>query len=157
MNTLRVLVVEEDQSVLNTCCSWLIDEGCEVSTQRTAANIQQCMRRARAEIVLIDPLMSDLSSEELVLLLARCQHPGAPSIILHSRLSEQLLHLVVDPKNARGIIHKTNNAAEFLRAFRALTRATWSMPARPASATSGTHRIDGMGELVVLSRARQGR
>lgn len=150
MNSLRVLVVDEDSSVLNTCCSWLIDEGCEVSTLRGAGQILSCVRRTRSEMVLLDPLMSGLSSEELLVLLTSCQHPGAPGIVLHSKLTPQLLGVVVDVKRARGVIKKTDNAAEFSRAFRELAAHSWT---RPASATSGTHRIGNLGaEVVVLPR-----
>jgi DNA-binding response OmpR family regulator len=157
LNTLRVLIVEEDPSVLNACCSWLINEGCDVSTQRTPGNILQCVKRARAEVVLIDPLMQELSGDELSLLLTRCGHPGAPSVILHSRLSYQMLRVLLETKEARGIIHKGCTAQEFTSAFRALTRLAWAKPANslhPVSpAASGTHRIgDVSGELVVLPR-----
>jgi len=155
LSRLRVLVVDDDPSVLNTCCKWLIDEGCDVSTQRTAADVMHCVKRARAEVVLIDPSMNGLSGDELSLLLARCAHPDAPGVILHSRSSEQTLRALLGSKYARGIIRKADNAAEFTRAFRALTRLGWSAPANSlhphSPASSGTHRIgESTAEVVVL-------
>lgn len=151
LSSLRILVVDDDAGVLNTCCSWLIDEGCEVSTLRSAGRVLSCMRQTRAEMVLIDPLMKDLSSEELRVLLTSCEHAAAPGVVLHSKLTAQLLSVLVDTRNARGLIRKTDNPAEFLPAFRELAMRV-SM--RPANATSGTHRIgDVGGELVVLPRA----
>ena len=149
---LRVLIVDEDPAVLDTCCRWLIGAGYEVSTQRTAGRLQACLGRAHAEVALIEPLMNGLTSEELALLLASCRHPGAPTVILHSRLRPQLLRTVVDPTQARGVIRKTENEAEFLQAFRSVVAETWDRPSvsgKVAPAVSGTHRIDLQGGDVV--------
>jgi DNA-binding response OmpR family regulator len=155
---MRILVVDDDASVLNTCCGWLIEEGCEVSTLRSPGRVLSCMRSARAEMVLIDPLMVNLSDEELRVLLTSCAHAGAPGVVLHSKLTPQLLSVVVDIRHARGVIKKTESAAEFLPAFRELAMHVWT---RPAGARSGTHRIGdvdaGGAELVVLPLAGSSR
>ncbi|HET9931384.1 MAG TPA: hypothetical protein VFQ35_11875 [Polyangiaceae bacterium] len=149
---MRVLVVDEDATVLNTCCAWLIGAGYEVSTQRTAGRLLSCIRHAQAEVALIEPLMNGLTSEELSLLLASCRHAGAPSVILHSRLRPLLLRTVVDPAQARGVIRKTDDPEEFLRDFRALTAGVWQhrpTSVSPSPAVSGTHRIDTDGAQVI--------
>ncbi|MGC4087049.1 MAG: hypothetical protein QM756_03935 [Polyangiaceae bacterium] len=155
MTTLRVLLFEEDPSVLSTVCSWLIEANCEVNTQRSGGNILETVQRARAEVVLLDPLMGDLSNEALALLLTRCHHAGAPSVILHSRLTKQMLRVLTNLKLARGVIHKGIDSAEFLRTFRALTQPDWSKPANSQSpAASGTHRIAWKsGDVVELNVA----
>lgn len=152
MKGLRVLVVDEDPAVLDTCCGWLIAAGYDVSTQRTAGRLLSCLGHAHAEVALIEPLMNGLTSEELAILLASCRHPGAPTVILHSRLRPQLLRTVVDPTQARGVIRKTDNEAEFLHAFRAVLAETWERPSaslRQSPAISGTHRIDIRGAEIV--------
>jgi DNA-binding response OmpR family regulator len=143
LSTLRALVVDDDASVLNTCCSWLIDAGCEVTTQRTARNVLHSVKRAHAEVVLIDPLMQGLIADELVLLLTRCRYAGASSVILHSRLSAQMLRVILDPRDARGVIRKGGSGAEFIHAFRTLMRLDGAQPANSlrSPATSGTHRL----------------
>jgi hypothetical protein len=78
--------------------------------------------------------------------------------VLHSKLTPQLLSVVVDIRHARGVIKKTESAAEFLPAFRELAMHVWT---RPAGARSGTHRIGdvdaGGAELVVLPLAGSSR
>lgn len=141
---MRVLVVDEDPAVLNSCCGWLIGAGCDVSTQRSAGRLLICVQRMQAELVLIEPLMNGLSSDELTLLLTSCREEGAPAVILHSRLRPQLLRVVANPREARGVLRKTDNAVEFLKDFRSLVAKLWgrtSISPRLSPAVSGTHRI----------------
>lgn len=149
---MRVLVVDEDPAVLNACCGWLIGAGCEVSTQRSAGRLLSCVRRTQAEIVLIEPLMNGLTSDELTLLLTSCRHVGAPAVILHSRLRPQLLKVVANPREARGVLRKTDDGVEFLKDFRALATKIWGGASPSLSpAVSGTHRIDTDGADVIES------
>ncbi len=157
---LHVLVVEHDRALLGKTCTRLIDEGCDVSTRRIAQGLPDVVETLRPDLVLLDVLMPGLDGQELFVLLARCRPNRLPAIVLHSKLSRQLLRTVVDLDDVLGVLHKTEDDAEFVETFRSLVERLLSVgrqhslvPRTWVPATSGTHRVASVAEGSVRPRA----
>ena len=145
---LHVLVVEHEPQVLSRTCTRLIAEGCEVSTRRVPRGLPALVETLRPDLILLDVLTPGLDGQELFVLLARCRPSSLPAVVLHSKLSTQMLRTVIDLEDVLGVIQKTESDQEFSERFRSLVELLTSghrqnslLPRTWLPATSGTHRI----------------
>ncbi|HTU62798.1 MAG TPA: response regulator [Polyangiales bacterium] len=145
---LHVLVVEHDPEILSRTCARVIAEGCEVSTRRVPRGLPALVESLRPDLILLDVLTPGLDGQELFVLLARCRPSSLPAVVLHSKLSNQMLRTVLDLEDVLGVIQKTESDQEFSERFRSLVELLASgqrqnslMPRTWLPATSGTHRI----------------
>lgn len=142
----HVLVLDKDAQVLEVTRKRLEGDGYKVTTSSADVCVELAIDVLRPEVVLLDPLMSDVIWDGLPALLRAYPADGAVPIILHSSVMAEVLSNVTRIRGSLGLIRKTEDHLEFSFAFNGVLDqrpdgATYRTRP-PSPARSGTHAID---------------
>ncbi|MFT3926822.1 MAG: response regulator [Myxococcales bacterium] len=113
----KVMVVDDDPTVLNGVAAFLEAAGYEVVARAEALGTMVAISRENPDIVVMDVEMPGLSGDAISALLARRKHPLC--VIFHSSRPRSELERMARETSARGAIPK-GDLREFLTKFEAL-------------------------------------
>lgn len=155
----HVLVLDKHSHVLEETRKRLEGDGYKVTTSSADIYVELAIAVLRPDVVLLDPLMSDVIWDGLPTLLRAYPADGAVPVILHSSVMAEVLANVTRIRGSLGVIRKTDDALEFSFAFDGVLGqrpdgATYRTRP-PAHARSGTHAIE-LGDyagIVPIERA----
>lgn len=119
---LKVLIVDDDPTVLAIASALLEDRGYEVATRSRALGTTGIILREKPDVVVLDVQMPALNGDELLTLLK--SRPGLENThyILFSGQEEAQLRAMAERTGALGFIVKTGNHDDFVREFEVLVR-----------------------------------
>jgi two-component system OmpR family response regulator len=106
---LRILVVDDDKTLLGAVRRLLTAAGFEVITSDSALRLPQLVQRESPDLVLLDVEMPALSGEHVLEMTKLFEFLQKTRIVLHSSRSEEDLQAMVAKSNAIGYIKKTGN------------------------------------------------
>jgi len=106
---LRILVVDDDKTLLGAVRRLLTAAGFEVITSDSALRLPQLVQRESPDLVLLDVEMPALSGEHVLEMTKLFEFLQKTRIVLHSSRSEEDLQALVAKSNAIGYIKKTGN------------------------------------------------
>jgi DNA-binding response OmpR family regulator len=106
---LRILVVDDDKTLLGAVRRLLTAAGFEVITSDSALRLPQLVQRESPDLVLLDIEMPALSGEHVLEMTKLFEFLQKTRIVLHSSRSEEDLQAIVAKSNAIGYIKKTGN------------------------------------------------
>lgn len=150
----HVLVLDNDPETLQAVRRRLEPEGYRVTMSSADWGVELAIAVFRPDVILLDPLASDVVWEGLPRLLRMQSAIGAAPIVLHSAAPVETLESAIDLRGALGVIAKTSDDLEFVFAFNGLLDLRReALPTRAAanggdSGRSGTHML-GIDECVV--------
>jgi DNA-binding response OmpR family regulator len=131
---LKVMLVDDDATVLEVTAAVLEQHGYDVQTRDSAIGTSLAILRDKPDVVLLDVHMPGLSGDKLAELMgARAGRP-APLVILHSASTKQELEQVGQSCGAADVIEKSASPLDFLRRFESvLSRHAAALPKRQTS------------------------
>jgi two-component system OmpR family response regulator len=106
---LRILVVDDDKTLLGAVRRLLTAAGFDVITSDSALRLPQLVQRESPDLVLLDVEMPALSGEHVLEMTKLFEFLQKTRIVLHSSRSEEDLQAMVAKSNAIGYIKKTGN------------------------------------------------
>ena len=115
---LRVMIVDDDETVLDITAALLEQHGYLVSKRASAIGTSLAMRREKPDVVLLDVNMPGLTGDRLAELMISRDGRASALVILHSSSSLAELERLAASCGAAEVIEKTS-PGEFLRHFEA--------------------------------------
>ena len=120
---LKVLIVDDDPTVLAVTRALLEDLGYEVTVRNEALGTTAVILREQPDVVLLDIEMPALSGDKLMHLVANRRELRGVSFILHSGARAQDLQRLTEETGALGAIAKTGDHLAFTSEFQRLVRS----------------------------------
>ena len=115
MQSLKIMIVDDDRTTLDILSALLEAQGHSVLERDTAIGTTQAILRETPDVVLLDVRMPGLSGDKLAeLISARSTNP--PLVVLHSASPKAELEQLAKRCGASAI-EKTSDTKEFLRRF----------------------------------------
>jgi len=105
----RILVVDDDHTLLGAVRRLLTAAGFEVLTTDSALRLPQLVQREKPDLVLLDIEMPALSGEHVLEMAKLFEFLQKTPIVIHSAKSDEELTALVARSNAVGYIKKTGN------------------------------------------------
>ena len=105
----RILVVDDDNTLLGAVRRLLTAAGFEVFTTDSALRLPQIVQREKPDLVLLDIEMPALSGEHVLEMARLFEFLQKIPIVIHSSKSDEELAALVAKSNAVGYIKKTGN------------------------------------------------
>ena len=105
----RILVVDDDNTLLGAVRRLLTAAGFEVLTSDSALRLPQLVQREKPDLVLLDIEMPALSGEHVLEMTKLFEFLQKTPIVIHSAKSDEELTALVAKSNAVGYIKKTGN------------------------------------------------
>jgi two-component system, OmpR family, response regulator len=105
----RILVVDDDNTLLGAIRRLLTAAGFEVLTSDSALRLPQLVQREKPDLVLLDIEMPALSGEHVLEMTKLFEFLQKTPIVIHSAKSDEELSALVAKSNAVGYIKKTGN------------------------------------------------
>ena len=105
----RILVVDDDNTLLGAVRRLLTAAGFEVLTSDSALRLPQLVQREKPDLVLLDIEMPALSGEHVLEMTKLFEFLQKTPIVIHSAKSDEELSALVAKSNAVGYIKKTGN------------------------------------------------
>jgi len=119
MAKLKILVVDDDETMLQAIWMWLYSAGHEVVTRSTPFGTSQQILRMEPDVVMLDLDMPGLRGETLAEMIRGKQR--ATSVIFYSGKEPAELQDLARTYGALGAIHKSVHGDDFVRLFQKLT------------------------------------
>jgi two-component system phosphate regulon response regulator PhoB len=114
---LKIMIVDDDATVLEVTAAVLEQRGYEVKTRESALGTSLAISREKPDVVLLDVHMPGLSGDRLAELMVPRPGRFAPLIILHSASPREELEQLAASCGAADIIEKVASPLEFIRRF----------------------------------------
>lgn len=128
---LKVMIVDDDATVLEVTAAILEQQGYDVLTRDSAIGTSLAIIRDKPDVVLLDVHMPGLSGDKLAELMGARTGRPSPLVILHSASTQEELMLVGQSCGAADVIEKSASPREFLRRFETvLIRHAAALPRR---------------------------
>lgn len=105
----RILVVDDDNTLLGAVRRLLTAAGFEVLTSDSALRLPQLVQREKPDLVLLDIEMPALSGEHVLEMTKLFEFLQRTPIVIHSAKSDEELTALVAKSSAVGYIKKTGN------------------------------------------------
>lgn len=105
----RILVVDDDNTLLGAVRRLLTAAGFEVLTSDSALRLPQLVQREKPDLVLLDIEMPALSGEHVLEMTKLFEFLQKTPIVIHSAKSDEELTALVAKSSAVGYIKKTGN------------------------------------------------
>jgi two-component system, OmpR family, response regulator len=105
----RILVVDDDNTLLGAVRRLLTAAGFEVLTSDSALRLPQLVQREKPDLVLLDIEMPALSGEHVLEMTKLFEFLQKTPIVIHSAKSDEELSALVAKSSAVGYIKKTGN------------------------------------------------
>jgi CheY-like chemotaxis protein len=117
MQSLKIMIVDDDQTTLEVTAAVLESHGHQVVKRDSALGTTMAILREQPAVVLLDVHMPGLSGDRLAELVTPRKGKPSPMVILHSGSNRKQLELLAARCGAAGIIEKTGDPLDFIRAF----------------------------------------
>jgi CheY-like chemotaxis protein len=131
---LKVMVVDDDATVLEVTAAVLEQHGYDVRTRESALGTSLAIIREKPDVVLLDVHMPGLSGNRLAELMAPKPGRVSPLVILHSASSLSELEQLAAGCGAADVMEKTANPVAFMRRFESiLVKHAALLPRKPPS------------------------
>ncbi|HMJ12441.1 MAG TPA: response regulator [Polyangiaceae bacterium] len=131
---LKVMVVDDDVTVLEVTAAVLEQHGYEVRTRESALGTSLAIIREKPDVVLLDVHMPGLSGDRLAELMAPRPGRVAPLVILHSATTLSDLEQLAAGCGAADVMEKTANPSAFIKRFESiLVKHAAALPRKPSS------------------------
>jgi DNA-binding response OmpR family regulator len=114
---LKVMIVDDDTTVLQVIAAVLEDHGYDVRTRDSALGTSLAIIRDKPDIVLLDVHMPGLRGDRIAELMGTRSGRAAPLVILHSASDRIELERLAATCGAADVIEKSSAPADFLKRF----------------------------------------
>ena len=104
--------------------SWLVSARYRVTCHVGGRSVATVIAETAPDLVVMNVLMSGLSSEDVVALLATFPATGASPIVLRAAMNRKVLQRMIPSDNALGIIHADTERTPFLGFMQAFANST---------------------------------
>ncbi|HEY6556718.1 MAG TPA: response regulator [Polyangiaceae bacterium] len=129
---LKIMIVDDDATVLEVTAAVLEQHGYEVRTRESALGTSIAIIREKPDVVLLDVHMPGLSGDRLAELMAPRPGRVSPLVILHSASSRSELEQLAAGCGAADVMEKTANPAAFMKRFESiLVKHAGALPRKP--------------------------
>lgn len=119
MSQPKVLVIDDDETLLGAMRRLLTAAGIEVITSSSALQLPKLVQRDKPDLILLDVEMPALSGEHVLDLTKLFDFLRTTPIVLHSARSDEELRALVERSHAVGYIRKTGNPMSLVAQVRA--------------------------------------
>lgn len=106
----KILIIDDDATLLGAVRRLLLAGGFDVVTSDSALRLPQLVQREKPDLILLDIEMPALSGEHVLDFTRLFDFLRETPIVVHSSKSEAELQAIVDRSSAIGYIRKTSNA-----------------------------------------------
>jgi CheY-like chemotaxis protein len=135
---LKVMVVDDDATVLEVTAAVLMQHGYDVHTRESALGTSLAIIREKPDVLLLDVHMPGLSGDRLAELMAPRVGRGAPLVILHSASTLSELEKLAASCGAAAVIEKTSDPGAFMQRFESiLVKHAAALPRKVPSSLRG--------------------
>jgi CheY-like chemotaxis protein len=132
---IKVMVVDDDATVLEVTAAVLEQRGYEVSTRESAIGTSLAIIREKPDVVLLDVHMPGLSGDRLAELMGPRAGRASPLVILHSASGREELERLAASCGAADVIEKTTSPLDFIRRFESILAKHSALLARKPGST----------------------
>ncbi len=118
----RVLVVDDDPSLLELARRRLELEGFHVTTTNETLGTTRRIRELKPDVVIMDQQMPALSGSSLLKVIREAMPQSAPKLVLYSNIGESELAAKAAESGADGYICKSDGMDKLIGKIRDLTK-----------------------------------